>query len=81
MLNTVEGIYRNGRIELTETPAEIIEARVIVTFLPLDQPVATNGVNLRERGIDEVQAASLRARLSAFAEDWERPEMEVYDAL
>ncbi len=81
MLNTVEGIYRNGRIELKETPAEITEARVIVTFLPLDQPATTNGVNLRERGIDKTQAASLRARLSAFAEDWDRPEMEVYDAL
>jgi hypothetical protein len=41
MLNTVEGIFRNGRIELIETPAEITEARVIVTFLPLDQPAAT----------------------------------------
>ncbi len=77
MLNTVEGIYRDGRIELMETPAEITEARVIVTFLPLDQPAATNGVDLRVRGIDEAQAASLRARLSAFAEDWERPEMEI----
>jgi hypothetical protein len=81
MLNTVEGIYRDGRIELLETPAEITEARVIVTFLPLDQPVDSNGINLRERGINEAQAASLRARLKPFAEDWERPEMDVYDAL
>ncbi|MGH9838326.1 MAG: hypothetical protein ACREEM_06045 [Blastocatellia bacterium] len=81
MLNTIEGVYRNGRIELTETPVEITEARVFVTFLPLDQPAVANGINLRERGMDEAQAASLRARLRAFTEDWERPEMEVYDAL
>lgn len=81
MLNTVEGIYRDGRIELLETPAEITEARGIVTFLPLDQPLTANEINLHERGINKAQAASLRARLRTFAEDWERPEMEVYDAL
>ncbi len=36
---------------------------------------------MRERGIDETQAADLRARLKSFAEDWERPEMAGYDAL
>lgn len=36
-------------------------------------------VDLRERGIDEAQAADLRARLKTFAEDWNRPEMSVYD--
>lgn len=72
---SVEGIYRDGKVELLETPADVEEARVIVTFLP------EGAVNLSERGIDTVQAASLRARLSAFAEDWELPEMEAYDAL
>lgn len=36
-------------------------------------------IDLRERGIDEVQAAEIRARLASFAEDWESPEMDVYD--
>jgi hypothetical protein len=72
---TVEGFYRDGKVELLETPADIEEARVIVTFLPL------GAVNLPERGMDEAQAASLRARLSTFVEDWEMPEMEAYDAL
>jgi hypothetical protein len=36
-------------------------------------------VDLRERGIGATQAADLRARLKTFAEDWERPEMSVYD--
>lgn len=72
---TVEGIFRDGKVELLETPDDVDEARVIVTFLP------EGAVNLSERGIDEAQAASLRARLRAFAEDWERPEMGAYDAL
>ncbi len=38
-------------------------------------------VNLSERGINQVEAADLRARLQAIGEDWERPEMGAYDAL
>ena len=37
-------------------------------------------VDLGQRGIDPDQAADLRHRLAAFAEDWELPEMDVYDA-
>jgi hypothetical protein len=36
-------------------------------------------IDLRELGIDKEQAADLRWRLRAFAEDWQRPEMDVYD--
>lgn len=36
-------------------------------------------VDLRKRGIGEAQAADLHARLKTFAEDWNRPEMNVYD--
>lgn len=72
---TFEGIYKEGKIKLFETPDDIDEARVIVTFIP------EGSVNVAERGIDESQAANLRARLQTFAEDWERPEMGAYDAL
>ena len=72
---TFEGIYKEGRVELFETPDDIGEARVIVTFIP------EGSVNVAERGIDESQAANLRARLQTFTEDWERPEMGAYDAL
>ena len=42
--------------------------------------LATVGnIDLRERGIDEAQAAEMRARLASFAEDWESPEMDAYD--
>ncbi|WP_250123536.1 hypothetical protein [Chroococcidiopsis sp. CCMEE 29] len=33
MLQAVEGIYRNGKIELLETPHNIQESRVLITFL------------------------------------------------
>ncbi|HWN11403.1 MAG TPA: hypothetical protein VNO50_19400 [Pyrinomonadaceae bacterium] len=65
---TVEGVFRNGRIELSETPLNVDESRVIVTFLP------QSAVNLSERGIDEAEAANLRIRLNTFAEDWDLPE-------
>lgn len=38
-------------------------------------------IDLQSRGINREQAANLRARLQSFAEDWNCPEMDVYDAL
>jgi len=74
MLKSVEGVYRDGKIELTDLPEDVRDdTRVIVTFLE------TNHVNLRERGIGEGQAAELRAQLETFAEDWNSPDMSVYD--
>lgn len=71
---TIEGIYRNGKIELSETPRDVSEGMyAIVTFL------SPGTIDLRERGIHEAQASNLRARLVCFAEDWENPEMGIYD--
>jgi hypothetical protein len=72
---TFEGIYREGKVELLETPDDVNEARVMVTFIP------EGSVDLTTRDIDENQAANLRASLQTFGEDWERPEMGAYDAL
>jgi hypothetical protein len=44
-----------------------------------EQSVEYRTVDLRLRGIDQKQAADLRARLKTFAEDWERPEAAIYD--
>lgn len=60
---------------LLETPTDVDEARVIVTFVP------EGSIDLSGRGIDEPAASNLRARLQSFAEDWDRPEMGAYDAL
>ena len=74
MLKSVEGVYRDGKIELTELPEDVHdETRVIVTFLE------TSPIDLRARGIDEAQAAELRAQLGTFAEEWNSPEMDLYD--
>ena len=75
MVKSVEGIYRNGKVELLESLAEAEGSRVVVTWVHPAEPV-----DLRERGIDESQAADLRHRLAPFAEDWNRPEMAAYDA-
>lgn len=45
------------------------------------EPSEPGVVNLRELGISAQEAAEQRAALSSFVEDWERPEMEVYDKL
>ena len=76
MVKSVEGIYRSGKVEVVE-PLDVAEgSRVIVTWVHPAEPV-----DLRERGIEESQAADLRHRLASFAEDWDRPEMAAYDEL
>jgi hypothetical protein len=86
VLVSVEGVYRDGKVDLSEAPAGIAEARVIVTFLPTASPVergtqARDHIDLETRDISVAQAASLRARLAAFAEDWDLEAMDAYDAL
>ncbi|MBU2610179.1 MAG: hypothetical protein KJ606_04445 [Chloroflexi bacterium] len=74
MLVSVQGVYRNGKIELMEQPAMVRdETRVVVTFLE------SGLIDLRTRGINEKQAAELRAQLATFTEDWDSPEMSIYD--
>ena len=76
MVKSVEGVYRNGKVELMEPIAEAEGSRVIVTWFQL-----AGSVDLRERGINETQAADLRRRLATFALDWDSPEMNAYDEL
>ena len=76
MLLSIEGRYSNGKIELSESPQVPDDTRVIVTFLENGE---NGAIDLRQRGIDEEQAASLRQRLSTFIEDWESLEMAIYD--
>jgi len=74
MLVSVEGIYHNGCVELREDPKNIPEGtRVIVTF------VGSNEVDLESQGIDREQAKVLKANLATFLDDWDSPEMSIYD--
>jgi hypothetical protein len=75
MLNSFEGIFRHGKVEFLQPPPADLEGKVIVTF------VSAGAIDLAQRGIDERQAADLRGRLKSFAADWDRPEMDVYDAV
>ena len=70
---TIEGIYKNGQVVLAETPEEVAESRVLVTFLN------TRFIDLQELGISKEEAAEMRAKLSSIADDWNRPEMDIYD--
>ena len=73
MIQTLEGIFRNGKIELLEVPQNIDEARVIVTFLPaVAGPVGGPPFSPEE-------VTDLRGKLAAWEEDWNAPGMEAYD--
>ena len=75
MLVAVQGVYRKGRVEITPAPGNIADdTPVIVTFLVPDR------IDLRTRDIDETQARDLRDRLRTFIEDWDSPEMSIYDS-
>ena len=75
MLQTVEGVFRDGKVELTEIPANVgDETPVIVTFL-----TAAGYVELESRDIDRRRALELRERLASFAVEWESAEMDIYD--
>jgi hypothetical protein len=76
MYQSVEGIYRDGKVELLEATDCVEGTKVIVTFIK-----SPGSVDLSERGVTPEQAANLRARLQSFAEDWESPNMDAYDAL
>jgi hypothetical protein len=74
MLTSVAGVYRDGRVELAEKLDHVPEgSKVIVTF------VNSDGIDLASKGIDQAQAEILRASFATFAEDWDSPEMSIYD--
>ena len=73
MIQTVEGIFRNGKVELLEEPNNLQESRVIVTFLPA--AMGPEGeLSFTPEEVDE-----LRGKLAAWEEDWNAPGMEAYD--
>jgi hypothetical protein len=74
MLKSIEGIFRDDKVEFLEPPPQTNETRVLVTFL------SSGFVHLSDKGISEAQAADLRGHLRSFAEDWDRPDMDVYDS-
>jgi Arc/MetJ-type ribon-helix-helix transcriptional regulator len=62
-----------------QTPAEVLNEAL--DALDERNKFATKAVDLVTRGINDAQAADLLQRLKPFAEDWNRPEMDAYDAV
>lgn len=74
MGKSVEGVFRGGKIELVKPVTGVKdETKVIVSF------VGPGYVDLQERGISEEKAARVRAQLASFSEEWDSPEMDIYD--
>lgn len=69
---TIEGIYKDGKIELLETVSEITQSKVLVTFLD------GNDVDLKTLGIDQKEASELREKFASF-EDWSDPALDIYN--
>ncbi|NJO43499.1 MAG: hypothetical protein HC769_29685 [Cyanobacteria bacterium CRU_2_1] len=78
MLQTIQGIYQNGQIELTEQPQDVSDrAQVLVTFLDSNK---INSTQLRQlidqletiagiqQGFDELNAGQTRP-IQGFVQD------------
>lgn len=81
MLRTVEGVYQNGQIELTDVPSDVSDrAQVLVTFL---DPGKIDPVKLRQlieqletiagiqQGFEELNAGLTRP-LSQFVQEMQQ---------
>ncbi len=69
---TIEGIYKDGKIELLETVSEMKQSKVLITF------IENSDVDLQTLGIGREEAGDLREKFAAF-EDWNDPALDVYD--
>lgn len=72
MLKTLTGTYRKGKVQLAETPPDVEEAPVLVTFL-------TEGNGGQPPQLTPAEIAELRGKLGAWEQDWDAPGMEAYD--
>ena len=72
---SLEAAIGSALLELRKAGFEVLRVHIN----PSTMLGAIGNIDLRERGIDQAQAAEMRARLASFAEDWESPEMDIYD--
>ncbi len=75
MLTTIEGIYRAGKVELSETPIGIEQAPVLVTFLQRSDnapvPQALYGVWKDRVPPDFDIVSALNEIRGEYAAEWE----------
>jgi hypothetical protein len=63
MLKTIEGIYRDGKIELVETPQGITESRVFVTFLETKSTIWSDTIMQHQGVVENIIFESYRDEL------------------
>lgn len=73
MYRTVPGTFKSGVVQLAESPSDLPEGPVLVTFLKPDAELPTAPSLTLE------QTAELRGKFAAWEEDWNAPGREVYD--
>ena len=73
---TYRGTIKNGVVVLP--PDAQLPDGITVRVEPVNGE-GPGGVDLQSRGIDQAQAAGIRAGLAAFAEDWDSLEMDSYN--
>jgi biopolymer transport protein ExbD len=74
MSQQLTGIYRQEPIELPEKPSHLSdETQVFITVS--ESP----DLRLNTQEITPEQAQQLRHSLASFAEEWNSPEMSIYD--
>jgi hypothetical protein len=61
-------------VKLIKEVAEVLEQKQKLMSVASD----TEGIDLQALGIDQAQAAELRASFATF-EDWNNPEMDIYN--
>jgi len=80
MLTTVEGTYKDGKIELAETPVGLEQAKVLVTFLPTAttarQPQVLYGAWADRMPADSDIDSALNAIRSDWIQEWENGDHE-----
>ncbi|MBD2516299.1 hypothetical protein H6G93_15005 [Nostoc sp. FACHB-973] len=62
MLQTIEGIYKNCKIELAQTPQGITESRVFVTFLETKPTTWPEKIMQHQRVVESIIFESYRVK-------------------
>lgn len=75
MLQAIQGTYRNGKIELSETPQGITESEVVVTFLTPQTASTTNhlmsfGMFAGGKQLTEADFKDAEFQSDAYALNW-----------
>jgi hypothetical protein len=66
ILLTIEGTYKNGKVELVETPAGVEGARVLVTFLHPAQSIKPNLMTIGEQNRQKLRESVLARMEKGF---------------